>query len=53
LINAVGERHDLEENSQPIAQLLSVMEGKRTGLALNLVGGGVDQGALQETMLIC
>ncbi|PMD32733.1 hypothetical protein L207DRAFT_571990 [Hyaloscypha variabilis F] len=52
LINVIDEKHDPEENAQPVGQLLSVMEGKRTGLALNVVGGGVDQGALQETMFI-
>jgi len=53
LINVVDERQDPEENPQHVRQILSVMEEKRIGLALNVVGGGVDKGTPQETMLVC
>ncbi|KAE9382088.1 hypothetical protein N431DRAFT_476783 [Stipitochalara longipes BDJ] len=52
LINIVDEKQNSEENPQPVGQVLSVMEEKRTGMALNVVGGRVRKGALQETMLI-
>ena len=52
LINVVDETQDPDENPQPVGEILSVMEEKRVGLALNVVGGGVEKGAPQETMLV-
>jgi hypothetical protein len=53
LINAVDEGEDPERTSPPTGQILAVMEGKRSGLVLNVVGGSVDKGAPEETMLVC
>lgn len=53
LINIVDEVENPERTSPPTGQILAVMEGKRSGLVLNVVGGSVDKGAPEETMLVC
>lgn len=53
LINVVDEKQDPYGMSSPTGQILTVMEGKRTGLVLNVVGGKVGKGAYQGTMLVC
>jgi hypothetical protein len=52
LINVIDEKHDPDSISQPMGQILTVMEGKRTGLVLNVLGGSVEKGAPQQTMLV-
>lgn len=52
LINVIDEKHDPDGISQPMGQILTVMEGKRTGLVLNVLGGSVEKGASQQTMLV-
>jgi hypothetical protein len=52
LINVVEETEDPKGILQPTGRILAVMEERRSGLLLNVLGGSLKKGAPQQTMLV-
>ncbi len=52
LINIIDDTRNPGESPHPTRQILAIMEERRNGLLLNVVGESINKGAPQEIMLV-